>query len=166
MFLKHAFAVIVLATTSLSAQANFFEYQLKNLRNSNQTDSILNTNKVGAIAMIFQPDCPWCKKQSATMAQLQKKCGNILNISVIGTKGSTMQLKRELRHFDDSLNAFSADTTFLRLAGGFQASPTTLFFDQKGELLLKQRGYINPEKLNAAAQAISGNICNATAKIY
>ena len=62
-------------------------------------------------------------------------------------------------NYATTLSAMLADKTFLPMIGGIKATPTTLFFDKEGKLLLKKRGYIPAAKLIAAADSISGSGC-------
>ncbi|MBD1390272.1 thioredoxin family protein [Neiella sp. HB171785] len=123
--------------------------------------SLTPNESVASIAMVFQPDCAWCKKQGQTMAELQHRCNNQLNIAIVGYKAKYRELRRELKHFDQALPALAADRRFLAAVEGVAATPTTLFFDQNGELLLKQRGYMKPEQLRAAANALAKTDCAA-----
>ncbi len=136
-------------------------HPLKDLRHQGSLTLPAAHTQVATIAMIFQPDCPWCKKQGKSLAELSHRCGHTLNLSLIGTKGDARQLKRELRHFADEIPALAADSQFLRLAGGIEASPTTLFFDAQGKLLLKKRGYIDEAALNQAATALTQGQCHS-----
>ncbi|MBW8190417.1 thioredoxin fold domain-containing protein [Neiella marina] len=132
--------------------------QLDDLRQA-ASATIAPKANVASIAMIFQPDCSWCKKQGKVMRDILNTCGEQLNIAIVGYKASYRELRRELKHFDKQLPALEANRRFLASVEGVAATPTTLFFDESGELLLKQRGYIQPEQLLDAADALAQNDC-------
>ncbi|GGA90494.1 hypothetical protein GCM10011369_35790 [Neiella marina] len=156
---KNLAASLLLAVVWAPAQAdNVVNQPLDDLRRAASAPLAPNT-AVASIAMVFQPDCAWCKKQGKTMRQILNQCGAELNIAIIGYKASYRQLRRELKHFDQSLPALEADRRFLAAVEGVAATPTTLFFDQNGELLLKQRGYIQPAQLFDAADALTQTGC-------
>ena len=110
--------------------------------------------------MIYQPDCSWCKKQGKILERAFKQCQNSMNIVLVGTKGNTRQLRKELKHYHNDIPAFIADRKFLRDIGGYQASPTTLIYNEKGELIVKKRGFIPEEKLASALAVISRDSCH------
>ncbi len=132
--------------------------EFKNLATGKHEQLVANTN-VASVVMIFQPDCAWCKKQGKLLASVKSQCQQRVNLSLLGYKGSTAALKRELKHFDKSLPAYKARQSFLRQIGGVKASPTTLFYDKQGQLLAKKRGYITPEVLQAALSQLTEQQC-------
>ena len=111
------------------------------------------------IIMLYQPDCPWCKKQSKVLSKLVAECSDSLDISLLGHNGTRHTLKRELKHYPKNLSAYLSDTAFLRSIGGAKASPTTLFYDEVGHLIAKQRGQIPEEKLIGAAEVLTNAKC-------
>lgn len=125
-----------------------------------QRTELAPTNQLNTIAMIYQPGCKWCKKQGKTLASLQKQCGDKANIALIGDDGTPSTLKRELRHFDKRLPAFSADKAFLRKIKGVEAYPTTVIFDPNGQLLVKKRGYVDEQKLKQIMGLITNQTCS------
>jgi len=110
--------------------------------------------------MIFQPDCSWCKKQGKALTEAFKQCKSSVNITLVGAKGNVRELKKELKHYHPSIPAFVADRKFLRVIGGYQASPTTLIYDDKGQLITKKRGFIPYDNLSKALKIISQGNCN------
>ena len=143
-------------TLSLSAQA--MPFSLKPLKaEKTQVSSV--SNSLATVTMIYQPGCSWCKKQGKSLAKAFEQCQGSINIALVGTKGSARQLRKELKHYHQSMPAFIADRKFLRTIGGYQASPTTLVYDNQGKLLTKKRGFIAPEKLAKALAIISQGEC-------
>ena len=120
----------------------------------------LNTDSKPMITMIYQPACPWCKRQSETLAKLVAGCAEHLTINIVGYKGSKQTLKRELKHYSKYIPAYLANNAFLREVGGIKASPTTLFYNEKGQLVSKQRGFIENIKLLQAASILTEQQCN------
>jgi len=133
-------------------------FSLKALNSAPVSQEGLAADKV-TVAMIFQPDCKWCKKQGKTLTRVSNQCDKSVEVALIGTKGNRRQLKHALKHYDDNLLAYLADREFLIEIGGYEASPTTLFYDGKGNLVAKQRGFIPQEKLASAVSILSKGSC-------
>jgi len=155
---------IVLALTIVSAMAIFkyaqaTPFNLKPLHHS-QTEKTTNSNNLATVAMIFQPDCSWCKKQGKALTEAFKQCKSSVNITLVGAKGNVRELKKELKHYHPGIPSFAADRKFLRAIGGYQASPTTLIYDDKGQLITKKRGFIPYDNLSKALNIISQGNCN------
>lgn len=111
------------------------------------------------IAMVYQPQCKWCKKQGQWLAKAQQQCSKHFNLVLIGNNGNKQQLKRELKHFHSDIPAFQSNRKLLTSVGGIKASPTTLIFDQAGSLITKKRGYVTADALSQAAKIMSGGQC-------
>lgn len=126
---------------------------------SGKRSLLLPDNHLPTIAMIYQPDCSWCKQQGKWLSKVKSNCEHGVNLRLIGNNGSFRELKRELMYFDKSLPAFHASKKFLRAIGGVEASPTTLFFDKQGRLLAKKRGYIQPDLLITALAQLTEQQC-------
>ncbi len=71
-------------------------FTLKLLK-SNQKVVNVEDNGLTTVTMIFQPDCSWCKKQGKALEKAFQQCQSSINISLIGTKGSARQLRKELK---------------------------------------------------------------------
>jgi len=127
---------------------------------SSRVNPEFETNGLVTVAMIYQPDCSWCKKQGKILERAFKQCQKSMNIVLVGTKGNARQLRKELKHYHDDIPAFIANRKFLRNIGGYQASPTTLIYNEEGELIVKKRGFITEEKLASALAVISRNSCH------
>jgi len=154
MFTTLAYASVVTELT----QAQTTQYELKSLK-PNQQGIVFQPNGFASVTMIFQPDCSWCKKQGKVMADAYEQCHASMKVNLVGTRGNARQLRKELKHYHREIPAYLADRGFLRKIGGYQASPTTLFFDQKGELVAKQRGYVSPDKLASAFSILTNGGC-------
>ncbi|MGB1197923.1 MAG: TlpA family protein disulfide reductase [Thalassotalea sp.] len=162
LFLLYS-AVIVLAFSSVELNAKTLPFTALKKISSIKAKPTEYRSELATIALVYQPDCSWCKKQGQWLAKVQQQCANQVNLALIGNKGSKRQLKRELQHFDRRLPAYLANKAFLRSIGGVAASPTTLFFDKEGKLLAKKRGFIEPKQFINAVATISQQGCNIRA---
>lgn len=167
--LKSTALTRALASVSAFAQAqdtHINEYQLKVLRPPallaapEKNIQLTPVEAKPMITMIYQPKCPWCKRQSKTLAKIVEDCSDHITVNIVGYKGDKKTLKRELKHYAPILPAYLANKRFLRDVGGVKASPTTLFYNAKGQLITKQRGFIETKKLINAASIISNNQCD------
>jgi thioredoxin-related protein len=150
---------LVLSALCLLTEAQSMPFVLKSLNTVQPVTGMVDDN-LATVVMIYQPDCSWCKKQGKTLSMAYKQCRHYVNIALVGTKGNARQLKKELKHYHENIPAFIADRKFLREIGGYQASPTTLIFSAKGELVMKKRGFIAQEKLANAISIISKGSCH------
>jgi|GEM_PF-1104075 len=134
------------------------QYKLKPLSAASMV-ATASDDKV-TIAMIYQPDCKWCKKQGQWLAKAHKQCHKDIDIVLIGNNGKKQQLKRELKHFHQEIPAYQANRKLLTAVGGIEASPTTLVFDNQGTLIAKRRGFITNNKLADVANIITQGKCD------
>ncbi len=151
-------ALVLAGANLLSFSASAQIFSLKNLK-SNKVE-VINPVGVPSIVMVFQPQCNWCKKQANELSELLNECSAPIHLSLVGTLGRNNQLKSELKHYPKSIPAFKATTRFLRKIGGFQASPTTLFFNSKGQPLSKRKGYIQKDKALRAMILLTKGGCD------
>ena len=114
---------------------------------------------LASVAMIYQPDCSWCKKQGEILAKAFEQCHSSISIALIGTKGKARKLRKELKYYHHDIPAYQANRQFLRSIGGYQASPTTLIYNNQGTLIAKKRGFISKEKLARAFSMLTGGKC-------
>ncbi len=143
---------------SLEQKQEPVKIALKSLQSGHK--DLLNKNpQLMTVAMVYQPGCKWCKKQGEFLAKIQQQCGQYANIALVGADANSRQLKRELRHFDKGLLAYEANKQFLRKVNGIEAFPTTVVFDQMGNVIAKKRGYIPPEKLNQVMSVLTNQAC-------
>jgi len=153
MVLAIASTIVFAFITSVSAAP----FTLKSLKPAVTANEV--TSKLPTITMIFQPDCSWCKKQGIALANVYEQCKDAVNVSLVGAKGNRRQLKQALKHYHKDLPAFIADAKFLRKIGGYQASPTTIIYDDNGDILLKKRGYIANDKLQNVVKVLTQGAC-------
>ena len=154
--------VVLFLCSITSTTVHASPISLKSLKTGERT-TVIPTNEFVTIAMVYQPDCSWCKKQEKLLRQIKQECNNKVNLALIGNKGSARALKRELKYFNKSFPAYKADTKFLRKIGGIAASPTTLFFDRSGNVIAKKRGFIPPAQLFNAVSIMTNKNCSIEA---
>lgn len=152
--------LIVLITVSTITLCTFTQATPFTLKSLQSEKTVEHVNDVATVTMIFQPDCSWCKKQGKILAEAFEQCQSSVNISLVGAKGSSSQLRKALKHYHKSIPAYKADSKFLRTIGGYKASPTTLIYDANGQLITKKRGFISHEKLAQALNIISNGDCS------
>ncbi len=157
-YLARVAAYSLITVTLLLCQAQALPFSLKSLKAGYAQVNDKGSNLV-TIAMIYQPDCSWCKKQGKILARVFEQCKASLNLALVGVNGNARQLKKELKHYHKGIPAFIAERRFLRLIGGYQASPTTLIFDANGELIAKKRGFVVKDKLANALDILSHGKC-------
>lgn len=151
-------------STRVLAEHPFAGYGLKTLHQAVKIGAYQEREHAKPlITMVYQPNCPWCKRQSKALATLVERCADQISINIVGHKGSKQALKRELKHYPGLLSAYLADHAFLRAIGGVKASPTILFYNEKGQLVKKQRGFIETTKLFKAASILTQQQCEITA---
>jgi len=158
-FFKTVIVLIFVGTMTVLAQVQAQPFSLKPLALS-QAGPDISANGLVTVAMIYQPDCSWCKKQGKILERAFKQCKKSINIALVGTKGNTRQLRKELKHYHEDIPAFIASRKFLRDIGGYQASPTTLIYNEEGKLIVKKRGFIPDQKLASALAVISKDACH------
>lgn len=161
MIIRLLLIVLASAAAALpvhSIAASTQQLSLKSLHTGERIPAVPN-NQLATVAMIYQPDCSWCKKQEQYLSQINRQCNSKINLLLIGNNGSVRELKRELKYFDKKIPAFHASRQFLHHIGGVAASPTTVFFDKDGNVLAKKRGYIPPAQLFNAVKVISNQGC-------
>jgi thioredoxin-related protein len=151
--------LLFLAAITVLTHVQAQPFTLKPLASS-RVMSDIDSNGLVTVAMIYQPDCSWCKKQGKLLERAFKQCKKSMNIVLVGTKGNSRQLRKELKHYHDGIPAFIADRKFLRSIGGYQASPTTLIYNDEGKLIVKKRGFIPEQKLASALAVISKDSCH------
>ncbi len=163
IFIKSITIVLALVGAIASfTHINAMPFDLKPLNNINKEEPSNTKNSPAAlptVTMLFQPNCSWCKKQGQALAKAFEQCQNSLNIALVGVKGNTRELKREVHRYHHDIPAFAADRKFLSAVGGFQASPTTLIYDTNGQLITKKRGFIPFKNLSKALNIISQGKC-------
>lgn len=159
--LKYCYSTLILIFISISVSsnaANISPFTLKPIQLPAELSQV-KTNNLATIAMIFQPNCSWCKKQGKILKKVLQQCQSSTNIALVGTRGNSRQLRKELKHYHQAMPAFIADRQFLRRIGGYQASPTLVIFDKKGELIAKKRGFIPEPQLASALTILTEGAC-------
>lgn len=162
--LKSIITLTFVSVMSLFIRVQAVPFDLKSLNHveltsTKQTSITNDAESLPTVTMLFQPNCSWCKKQGQSLAKAFKQCANSINIAFVGVKGNVRELKREINHYHHGIPAFVADRQFLHAIGGFQASPTTIIYDGKGQIITKKRGFIPFDNLSKALNIISQGKC-------
>lgn len=128
-------------------RADVYKHPLKSLVESGKF-SLEGLSDKPKVAVICQPDCTWCEKQIGDLDKLQERCNNQFETVIIGARGKRKALKREVKRYRTNFPALEGDRRFLRQIDEIRATPIILFFNNSGELLGRNRGYL-PKKTNA-----------------
>lgn len=162
---KLTIALIFISAMVINAELHATPFNLKPLYKaqveiSENNGLAENSNTLPTVTMLFQPKCSWCKKQGKTLAEAFEQCKSSLNISLVGVKGNIRELKKEFKHYHQSIPAYVSDRKFLRAIGGYEASPTTLIYNEENQLITKKRGFIPHDNLSEALTILSKGRCN------
>ena len=133
--------------------------ELTNLRTMSIEDALVSNHKPHLL-MFTQPDCKWCKKEAEALSELAEKCSQQVNITILGFKGTVIQLRREGRFYSPSIPFLRASKALLRQFKGVETSPSFVFLNQDSELLAKRVGYLQPSKLFNAVSLLTNNKCS------
>ena len=156
------FTLVALATSvayaSIKNSLLVDKYQLKPLVVHDYKPSTQSAKYT--VAMVFQPDCPWCKKQAVWLNKATERCADTLDIMLLGINGNVRELKRELKHYSRKIPAYKPNRKLFVDVGGIEASPTTLIFDDQGNLIAKRRGVIDGSTLTQVASELTKGQCS------
>lgn len=118
---------------------DLLEYQLKELSGTEVHD--LGQYRGDTVVMIFfQPDCPFCVKQSRVLNQIQEECEDFQAIAV-GVNGSRSDLQVELREMRASYPAYEISPALQSQVGKVVGTPLMLIGDKKGNFTSHLQGY-------------------------
>ena len=162
---KLTITLIFTSVMVINAELQATPFDLKPLYKTHlekgENNSLAEDSKgLPTITMLFQPKCSWCKKQGKTLAEAFKQCKSSINIRLVGVKGNIRELRKEFKHYHQSIPAYVADHKFLRAIGGYEASPTTLIYNEENQLITKKRGFIPHNNLSEALTILSKGRCN------
>ncbi|WP_370979799.1 thioredoxin fold domain-containing protein [Agaribacterium sp. ZY112] len=147
-----ASALASLLFISNSAFASPTKLKLPDLR-SNGKQHIAQKNQA-SVVLAIQPDCPWCTKQGKDLKLLKDRCGDQLNLVILGARGSKKELKQELQHFSPELRALLSNSKLNKQVRGIKGTPSLLFFTADGTLVSKRRGYLKTDILMQAGSML------------
>ena len=97
----------------------------------------------------FEPNCPWCYRQMKVFNQIQSACDELLQPLSVGIHGTDQKLRSELRRARVQYPAVRGTPALIQLTGEINATPWTLVFGPKRQLLVTWRGYMKFEQIQA-----------------
>jgi thioredoxin-related protein len=138
--LKKAFVYIVLYFFSPVLSANtFYDYPLVDLATGDQQQLMLNKSR--SVILFFEPDCPWCFKQSKVFNLYLANCSAHVSIIGIGVNGNRQQLKKEAWRLKASFPLYMASAELLASTGTITSTPLLLILDDSGNIIAHRKGY-------------------------
>ncbi|MGR3972533.1 TlpA family protein disulfide reductase [Shewanella sp. 1180_01] len=142
--------VLVLVCCAMPLQAAQFtrDYQFQALRSQKLTNLSHLEGQPTAI-MFFEPECPWCIKQSVVLKKIHKDCSQSIHPVALGVNGDNLTLKRALFRLDFPFEAYRAPPKLLKDMGGIPATPILLLLNANGELVKGYRGFTSEDELKA-----------------
>ncbi len=150
--------LMLMLSTNAFATDSIYTHKMKRLQ-GNSTESLAGLSTKPKVVVVYQPHCKWCEKQISDLAQFQHHCDGAFNTILVGSKGNKRKLLSELKRFNGDFPAFAGSRKFLKGIGGVPATPITLFFNNKGELIGKNRGYIENDRMQRALAIQTNNKC-------
>jgi len=155
------FRTLLLVLTSLGVAPQAFsslgEIQLTSLRNK-ATINMADFNDKVVLLSFFEPDCPWCHRQIKVFNQIQSACNELFQPLSVGIHGTNQKLRSELRRAKVQYPAVRGTPALIQLTGEVSATPLTLIFGQRGQLLFTWRGYMKFEQF----QELFPELCPVT----
>ncbi len=150
--------LMLMLSTSIFASDSIYTHKMNRLHGIG-TESLADFSTKPKVVVIYQPNCQWCEKQISDLAKFQHRCEGSFNTILVGSRGNKRKLTSELKRFDGDFPAFAGSREFLRKIGGVLATPITLFFNQKGKLIGKKRGYLQSTLMQQALAIQTNNNC-------
>lgn len=116
-----------------------------------------------SLILFFEPDCPWCYKQTKVFNRLYAACHEHLNVVGLGVNGKQSALKKEAWRLKARFPLFMAGHGLVKAMGGVSATPLTLVLNQKGALQSHAQGYLSAKKLIGFSERLNLPACLQTA---
>jgi thiol-disulfide isomerase/thioredoxin len=123
-----------------SNEKGFFALSLKSLQKPETVPFAQYKNRQ-ILLSFFEPECSWCYRQILALDKLQKKCGNNIQVILMGIHGTRQELQRDLRRAKTNLPAYEANQALLNFTGDIDATPMTFIINTHGTITHKVRGY-------------------------
>lgn len=157
LYLRTLLLILISLGVTPQAFSSLDEIQLPSLRNKATIDMADLNGKV-VLLSFFEPDCPWCYRQMKVFNQIQSECNERLQPLSVGIHGTDQKLKSELRRAKVQYPAVRGTPALIQLTGEINATPWTLIFGSKRQLLVTWRGYMKFEQI----QALFPELCPVT----
>ena len=136
------------------AYSSFNYIELPSLTDKSSVNIADYRDKV-LLVSFFEPECPWCHRQMKVFNRVLTECSNLLQPLSVGINGSEQKLRPELRRAKVKYAAVKGTPELLKLTGEIPATPWTLIFGPKGQLLGTWQGYLKFEQI----QEIFPSLC-------
>ena len=155
---SHLLASVVTAlsghTALSSTHGDLLNAPLRDIRSGN-ISSLATDRHRNILIMIFEPECPWCLRQTATLNQLVHECSDVQVIGV-GIHAERDQLGQEVRKLRMTFPAYVAGKDFLRATGKIPGTPYLVAIDRYNQTESVLRGYHSIDDI----RHIFGDTCN------
>jgi len=146
-------------SANLVASDKVFSHQMKLLQGVGKA-SLTQISSKPKVVVIYQPECQWCKKQISDLVEIGHQCKGSFDTVLVGARSNQFKLRSELRHFTGEFPALMANHQFLRDIGGVKATPVSLFFNGKGELIGKKQGYLSEARMKQVVRLQTSQACS------
>ena len=157
LYLRALLLILISLGVTPQAFSSLHDIQLPSLKNQATMSMAAFHGKV-VLLSFFEPNCPWCYRQMKVFNQIQSECDEILQPLSVGIHGTNQKLRSELRRAKVQYPAVRSTPTLIQLTGEINATPWTLIFKPKGQLLVTRRGYMKFEQI----QALFPELCPVT----
>lgn len=144
------FFLTVFSPATGTENANLLDFDLRSLHEP-AIHSLTMYEGKPLVMVFFQPDCNWCARQVRVINSLRKQCN--FEAIAVGTGGTRMELREELRQLRPTFPAYQASPELIRAMGGVDATPVMLLGDADGHFLNWSRGYLADKELTSLLQA-------------
>lgn len=135
-----AFLLLGLASPASAADdIDLLKYELRDLQ-SEQLQRLDQFRGKTTLVMFFEPECPFCFKQTKILNGIQRECADFQAIGV-GVNGSRRDLQEEIRHLDPSFPAYQVNAELQKEVGKVEGTPMMLVADKNGLYSSHLRGY-------------------------
>ena len=144
VFYSSALVLFALFSTK-SFAVDLFDYQLKDLK-SVETHNLDQYRGDTFLMIFFQPDCPFCVKQSKVINEIQAKCSDFQAIGV-GVNGSRNDLQEEARKMRANYPTYEVSASLQAEVGKVVGTPLMLVANKQGIFTRHLQGYQKMDSL-------------------
>lgn len=130
--------VLTFFSTNVSA-VDLLDYQLKDLK-SVETHDLEQYRGATVLMIFFQPDCPFCVKQSKVINEILAECPDFQAIGV-GVNGSRSDLQLEAREMRSEYPTYEISPALQAEVGKVVGTPLMLIGNKQGLFTEHLQGY-------------------------
>ena len=150
MLKKTFFYIVLLLFPPVLTASNFYNFPLIDLATGDQQK--LTLNKSRSVILFFEPDCPWCFKQSKVFNRYLANCSAYVDIIGIGVNGNRQQLKKEAWRLKASFPLYMASAELIASTGKITSTPLMLILDDSGSIIAHMKGYADFDNFESLIQ--------------